>query len=90
MDNDEEIQIQNQYSTYNNTPVGHIKNDDEIEQKDMIVELEEYDAVVTVLAFFNYFQCQTLKDAGSIAGKNVSRNIKGPLNTSTGWTKRRS
>ena len=27
-----------------------------------------YDVVVIVLAYFNYYQCQTTEDAGSIAG----------------------
>ena len=64
-ENDEDIQVQNQYSTYNNTPVDHlIKNDEE----DTIIQLEENDAVMTVLAYFNYSQCQTTKDAGSIVG----------------------
>ena len=33
------------------------------------------DAVVTVPAYFNDSQRQATKDAGSIAGLNVSRNI---------------
>ena len=41
-----------------------IKNDEETEHNAMIVELEEYDAVVTVPAYFNYFQCQTTMDTG--------------------------
>ena len=73
--NDEDTQIQNQYSTYNNTPVDHIiKNDEE----DTIIQLEENDAVMTVLAYFNYSQCQTTKDAGSIVGQIGSRNIMDP------------
>ena len=70
--NDEDTQIQNQCSTYNNTPVDHIIKKDE---EDTIIQLEENDAVMTVLAYFNYSQCQTTKDAGSSVGQIGSRNI---------------
>ena len=51
-----------------------IKNNEEIE----IIQLEEYDAVVTVLAYFNYFQCQRTEVAEYIARYNVLRIIKDP------------
>ena len=47
-----------------------IKNDEETKHNAMIVELEEYDAVVTVPSYFNYFQCQTTEGDG-----NHCRNV---------------
>ena len=45
-----------------------INNDEETEHNAMIVELEEYDAVVTVPAYFIYSQCQTTEGDRTTAG----------------------
>ena len=57
MDYDEEFQIQKQSTTLRWTNANYndeIKNDEKTVQNAMTVELEEYDAVVTVLSYFNY------------------------------------
>ena len=41
-----------------------IKNDEENEHNAMIVELEDYHAVVTVPAYFNYLQRPTIMIVG--------------------------
>ena len=45
-----------------------VKNDEKTENHALTVVFERYDAVVTMLAYFNYFQYQKLKDAESIVG----------------------
>ena len=82
VDYDEEFQIQKQSRTLWWTNANYhdeIKNDEEPVQNAMTVELEENDAVVTVLACFNYSQCQTMEDARSIVGQIGLRNIMDPL-----------
>ena len=61
--------------TNNNTPVDHINNDNECEHKKKFIQLEENDAVVTLLAHINYFQCQTTEVAECTARYNVLRKM---------------
>ena len=58
-----------------------IKNDEVTELNAIIMELEEYDAVVTVLAYFNYYQCQPTDDEGSMARYIRMRNGEDPMAT---------
>ena len=45
-----------------------IKNDEKTVKNAMTVELEDDGAVVTVLAYFIYSQCQITEDVGTTAG----------------------
>ena len=54
----------------------HINNDKESEhEKTISMMFEENDAVVFVLAYFNYFQCRTTEVAECTARYNVLRKM---------------
>ena len=79
-----EDQIQKQSTTLRWTNASYhdeVKNDEKTEKYALTLVFERYDAVETMLAYFNYFQYQALKDAESIVGLIGLRNIMDPMVT---------